>query len=839
MLSEQLLIMIESVSEELVTADPDDLRDLVKIHECFLEILKETQTCRLYGIADVAEQAAEIVNNIILDEKADREGAFDLLNKKVSAIQQLSRPGADPDQIDLNGSIHLNNEEEEGKVKKYFSLPPHLDEDIFIEFLNEQDSVLERMESHLLSLEKKKDRDTLADLRRIFHTLKGESAIFELNTIQRLCHITEDLINPEGDDYLPIDKLLSVKDWLKNVFDALKNNTEIPEINKEVRSILSPETSEIFGLEEEQKTIEKSVFDDNNFKEKRVSEELTDQKKQAAKNISDDIDLLTDFVSEAQEHIDNIDNKLLSLENNPMDRDLLNAVFRVFHTIKGAAGFLALDDIAKLSHITENLLHLARKGEVILSGGKIDVVFEALDAMKKLVSDIKIAISSGSKSYITDPSLGKLLVKIQNTTDEVQSEAYQPEPDQKETADADVINKNESQQTKVKIKESIKVDSENLDKLVDAIGELVIIESMIKQDPDLTSNVSSRLIRNITQMDKITRELQQIGMSLRMIPVKATFQKMARIVRDLAKKEDKKIEFKVNGEDTMLDKSVVDRISDPLIHLVRNSVDHGIEKTPQDRNEAGKSKTGRIELTAFHKGGNIHIEIIDDGRGLDKDAILQKAIEKGLIREGQNLSDKEIYNLVLLPGFSTADKITDISGRGVGMDVVKRNVTDLRGNIDISSSPGQGSRFSLRLPLTLAIIDGMLVRIGDERYIIPTLSIVKSIRPTKDKINTVIDRGEMITVQNDLIPLFRLAKLFEIEGAKQDPTESIVIVVEDSGKMAGVLVDELLGQQSTVIKNLGSSMKGLPGISGGSIMSDGQVGIILDVPGLVKLATIH
>lgn len=839
MLSEQLLIMIESVSEELVTADPDDLRDLVKIHECFLEILKETQTCRLYGIADVAEQAAEIVNNIILDEKADREGAFDLLNKKVSAIQQLSRPGADPEQIDLNGSIHLNNEEEEGKVKKYFSLPPHLDEDIFIEFLNEQDSVLERMESHLLSLEKKKDRDTLADLRRIFHTLKGESAIFELNTIQRLCHITEDLINPEGDDYLPIDKLLSVKDWLKNVFDALKNNTEIPEINKEVRSILSPETSEIFGLEEEQKTIEKSVFDDNNFKEKRVSEELTDQKKQAAKNISDDIDLLTDFVSEAQEHIDNIDNKLLSLENNPMDRDLLNAVFRVFHTIKGAAGFLALDDIAKLSHITENLLHLARKGEVILSGGKIDVVFEALDAMKKLVSDIKIAISSGSKSYITDPSLGKLLVKIQNTTDEVQSEAYQPEPDQKETADADVINKNESQQTKVKIKESIKVDSENLDKLVDAIGELVIIESMIKQDPDLTSNVSSRLIRNITQMDKITRELQQIGMSLRMIPVKATFQKMARIVRDLAKKEDKKIEFKVNGEDTMLDKSVVDRISDPLIHLVRNSVDHGIEKTPQDRNEAGKSKTGRIELTAFHKGGNIHIEIIDDGRGLDKDAILQKAIEKGLIREGQNLSDKEIYNLVLLPGFSTADKITDISGRGVGMDVVKRNVTDLRGNIDISSSPGQGSRFSLRLPLTLAIIDGMLVRIGDERYIIPTLSIVKSIRPTKDKINTVIDRGEMITVQNDLIPLFRLAKLFEIEGAKQDPTESIVIVVEDSGKMAGVLVDELLGQQSTVIKNLGSSMKGLPGISGGSIMSDGQVGIILDVPGLVKLATIH
>ena len=383
----------------------------------------------------------------------------------------------------------------------------------------------------------------------------------------------------------------------------------------------------------------------------------------------------------------------------------------------------------------------------------------------------------------------------------------------------------------------IKIDSENLDRLVDAIGELVIIESMITQDPTLKNSGSAKLLKSVSQMNKITRELQQLSMSLRMIPVRATFQKMARVVRDLSKKSDKLVAFNTNGEDTMLDKSVVDRIGDPLIHLVRNSVDHGIELSPDDRVNAGKDKTGQIELNAFHKGGNIHIEITDDGRGLDREAILKKAMDKGLIREGQSLSEREIYNLILLPGFSTAKKVTDVSGRGVGMDVVKRNIEDLRGNIEISSKPGNGSLISLKLPLTLAIIDGMLVRIGNEKYIIPTLSVVKSIRPEPEDISTIINKGEMVKIRDDLIPLFRLSRLFNIKKAKTELSEGIVVVVEDSGKMTGLLVDELLGQQSTVIKNLGASMKGLTGISGGSILTDGQVGLILDVAGIIKIAT--
>jgi two-component system chemotaxis sensor kinase CheA len=291
----------------------------------------------------------------------------------------------------------------------------------------------------------------------------------------------------------------------------------------------------------------------------------------------------------------------------------------------------------------------------------------------------------------------------------------------------------------------------------------------------------------------------------------------------------------MDGEETMLDKSVVDRIGDPLIHLVRNAVDHGIEPTPRDRILAGKEAGGEITLTAFHKGGNIYVEIQDDGRGLDRDAIQRRAFEKGLIREDHTLSDYEIYNLILLPGFSTARKVTDVSGRGVGMDVVKKTIEDLRGNINIASIPGEGTTVSLKLPLTLAIIDGMLVRIGEERYIIPTLSIVESVRPKIEDVNSIANKGEMIVIRDKMIPLFRLADLFKIKGAQQCIDDSIVIVVEDSGRMTGIMVDELLGQQSTVIKSLGA-LKGLTGISGGSIMSDGSVGIILDIAGIVKLA---
>lgn len=912
-MAEKIIQVIDTAAEELITADLDNLQDLGRLYSCFQKILQEATDHDCPAIAKPAAAAIELIKNAILDEHSNRNELSSILNDTLSALQYLARPGVSPASIKFPQALMRDIEIMTGPAPDAVEpapqgalparapdaaapspltghfpeldlqqclLPVNLDENMFSDFLNEQATILDRAEADILLLEKGFNRDALDDVRRIFHTMKSESAVFELKSIAQLCHGVEDMIDSHQSE-LPIDKLLLVKDWLKYAYDCLNTSRMIPRIPDTLRVFLS-EADQPAGPAAVVAPVSGTAYVINTAQEaKGANNEAAPEPAMPAEPpapaapepagpgdmvlVHMDIDLLADFVSEVQEHIDNVDNRLLVLENNPEDREHLNAVFRVFHTIKGAAGFLALDEISKLAHMTESLLDRARKGELPLSGGRIDIVFEAVDEMKRLVNTIHTAITTGSSVYPPSTTLGQLLKNIQAVATgrrqdapvakrpaEVQApppESLPPATEMPRGADeeeadqhsqaleaADSSAASAGAQPSGKIRETIKVDSENLDKLIDAIGEMVIIESMIKQDTGGNNPSSPMLLRNISQMDKITRELQQLAMSLRMIPVKATFQKMARVVRDLAKKSGKQIEFYSSGEDTMLDKSVVDRIGDPLIHLVRNSVDHGIELTAQERSSAGKPEVGRIELNAYHKGGNIYIEIIDDGRGLDRDAIVEKAKERGLIRDAQGLSDREIFNFIFLPGFSTATKVTDVSGRGVGMDVVKRTIDDLRGNVEISSGQGRGTVFSLRLPLTLAIIDGMLVRIGSERYILPTLSIVEAVRPDDNALTSLVQHGEMITIRDRVMPFFRLSELFQIPDARRLPSDGIVIVVEDSGKMAGLLVDELLGQQSIVIKNMGASMKGLQGVSGGSILSDGKVGIIIDVAGIVKLA---
>jgi two-component system chemotaxis sensor kinase CheA len=385
-------------------------------------------------------------------------------------------------------------------------------------------------------------------------------------------------------------------------------------------------------------------------------------------------------------------------------------------------------------------------------------------------------------------------------------------------------------------REAVRVDADRLDLLVDTIGELVIAEAMISQSRALRESDSLELPRNLDHLDKICRELQQIGMSLRMVPVRPTFQKMARLVRELARKSDREIEFTMVGDDTELDKSVVDKIGDPLVHMLRNAVDHGIESDPRERIEAGKSAAGHVVLRAFHKGGNIVIEVEDDGRGLDREAILAKAVERGLVKDGASLADREIFSLIFEPGFSTAKQVTDVSGRGVGMDVVRRNVEELRGTVEVSSVPGRGTTIRFKLPLTLAIIDGMVVIAGGERYIIPTLNVVRLVRPDSGDYCTVLDRGEMIDFEGELIPLVRIHRLFGVRNAHERVSEGVVIVVESDGRRLGLLTDDLIGQQQIVIKTLGNQVQGTEGLAGGAIMSDGNVALIMDIAGLVKLA---
>jgi two-component system chemotaxis sensor kinase CheA len=372
-----------------------------------------------------------------------------------------------------------------------------------------------------------------------------------------------------------------------------------------------------------------------------------------------------------------------------------------------------------------------------------------------------------------------------------------------------------------------------LDSLVDIVGEMLIAQSLVVQNKAVTSLHDEQVNRDLAHLSRISKELQRTVMSLRMVPVRSTFQKMNRLVRDLGLKVGKHVELVTEGEDTELDRTIVDELSDPLVHMIRNSVDHGIEK-PEVRLQQGKPANGTIFLKAFHQGGNIVIEIKDDGGGLDRDRIRAKAIEKGLLKPEENPPDNELFRLILGAGFSTAEKVTDISGRGVGMDVVRRNIEKLRGKIEIKSKPGEGSTFSIFLPLTLAIIDGLLVAVGHHRYVIPTLLVRESFRPTPGTIHTLHERGEMINLRGKLHPLLRLYTQLGIQPASTDPSQSIVVVVEAGTDVCCLLVDNLLGKHEIVIKSLGETFRCNKYLAGAAILGDGRVGLILDPHALVS-----
>jgi two-component system chemotaxis sensor kinase CheA len=381
----------------------------------------------------------------------------------------------------------------------------------------------------------------------------------------------------------------------------------------------------------------------------------------------------------------------------------------------------------------------------------------------------------------------------------------------------------------------VKVDTGKLDGLLDLVGEMVIAQSLVGQNFNDLAGLNPQALRNITQLGRITKELQRVSMALRMVPIRGVFQKMSRVVRDIAMKQQKKVSFITSGEDTELDRTVVEELNDPLLHMIRNSMDHGIE-LPEKRVAAGKQPMGNLALRAYHQGGNIVVEIEDDGAGLNRERIFKKAVERGLARAGDSLTDEEIFHFIFAAGFSTAEKVTDLSGRGVGLDVVRRNIERLRGRVEISSQSGLGTKFKISLPLTLAIIDGFIVKVGEERYILPTLSVRESFRPQPGMVTRVQNRAEVVNVRGRIIPLLRLNEVFGISSSSREATDGIVVVVEAGADLRCLLVDGLLHKQEVVIKNLNDMMVHKNQLlAGAAILGDGLVGLILDVNALVHL----
>lgn len=382
---------------------------------------------------------------------------------------------------------------------------------------------------------------------------------------------------------------------------------------------------------------------------------------------------------------------------------------------------------------------------------------------------------------------------------------------------------------------SIRVGTDKVDSLIDLVGELVITQSMLSQlGENFDLSRVQQLIDGLEQLERNTRELQEGIMRIRMLPISFAFNRFPRLVHDLSAKMGKQVELKLSGEQTELDKTVMEKIGDPLVHLVRNSLDHGLE-TPEKRLASGKPETGLLHLNAYHQGGTIVIEISDDGAGLNEEKILGKAIERGLVSSDETLSPEKIHELIFMPGFSTADEVSDVSGRGVGMDVVRKNIHSLGGSVDVSSTPGLGSTFTIRLPLTLAIMDGQTIQVGDQRYIIPLISIIESVEIKPGTVKQVTGKGEVYSLRDEYVPIIRLYELFNLTPRSDRLEDGLLVVVEFEDRKVGLLVDELLAQQQVVIKSLESNYRKVTGMAGATILGDGTVALILDISGLLTL----
>ena len=581
-----------------------------------------------------------------------------------------------------------------------------------------------------------------------------------------------------------------------------------------------------------------------------------------------DESLLRDFITEALEYIGEIEINILNLEKSPEDKDYINAIFRPFHSIKGVASFLNLDHVRDLAHNLENLLDKARNNELAVTSRLIDVVLDGADTLKTMIGELKDklegrvqeiykpdvsallerikAIGKGEEVAPPVKKIGEILVAEGNITSAVLDEGLkvaQSIPgkkigealmDEGKVTAKQISQALRKQAEQVTDQTNIRVDTRKLDDMIDMVGELVITQSMVQQDIKNQPNPDKNLIRDIAQFIRITSGLQKISTSLRMVPIKQTFQRMSRLVRDLAKSSGKIVTVEMEGEETEIDRNMVDEIYNPLVHMIRNSVDHGLEM-PEERLKQGKEESGLIRLKAYHRGGNVVIEIGDDGKGLDKEKILSKALKNGVLTSGEGLTAQDIYRLIFLPGLSTAEKITDVSGRGVGMDVVRGAVEKLRGKIEIESTFGEGTTFTASFPLTLAIIGGMIVRVGPELYILPTTAIRQVLRPPRESYNNVIGKGEMINVMGRLLPLVRLYSLFGVQPVHENPWDAIIVVVEGEKSSKCLFVDEIIGKTEVVIKSLGNGVGKIKGVSGGAILGDGRIGLILDTEGLFEI----
>lgn len=567
-------------------------------------------------------------------------------------------------------------------------------------------------------------------------------------------------------------------------------------------------------------------------------------------------EIINDFVAETTELLENAIQDIVAIENN-QDEEIINSIFRAVHTIKGTSSFLGFQVLSNLAHKSEDLLGMVRKGELRINKNIADALLEAMDIMRLLIEDIKTDYKEKQNTTsildklesLSNPDkrkLGEILVEENIITKQELDNVLEKQKEENKKLGEIIVEQKlitekqlENILTKQKTKkedQTVRIDVKKLDEMMNLVGELVLgknrlnmVKNIVKRDAKNTTIDSLEEVTNYIEV--ITNELQLSIMKARLVPLSKLFNKVPRLVRDLCNSFGKDIELKITGEETELDRSLIESLHDPLIHIIRNSVDHGIENS-EERRKKGKQDKGTLTINAYNEGNNVVIDIIDDGKGIDVDALKRKVLEKGIMSEAElaDMTEKDAMNLIFIPGLSTAKKISNVSGRGVGMDVVKTNIERMNGQVYIDSKKNQWTKISIKLPLTLAIMGALIVEIGNELYAIPLNNVIELVKLKKEAIKS-IDKNEVLMLRNEIVPILDVSHLMSL---KEDKADRYLVICKIGDKTLGIKVKSVVGQEEIVIKPLGEFMGNIKGIGGASIRGDGKVILILDIPAMIS-----
>lgn len=735
------------------------------------------------------------------------------------------------------------------------------DDELVNGFIDETRDILDDVEPTLIELSGGSkdtsdiDSETINAVFRLFHSLKSSAAFLGFANISSLTHDAENVLQGVRDGEIPLElaligTLCTSIDLIRGMLDGIETSKddsgfeEAIAVNKsELQVYLNKESAPAPVAPVAEPTVETETDNTDAPAEELVFEDML---------ITDEMRL--NFIAEGTEQLEEVEEAFLALEKQGFDQQIMHSAYRSIHSFKGNCGFMHFNDLQAISHMLETVMGSMKDGETDVDNSNITFMLQTIDTLRETV----VAMSEGGdgsvplldayrdliaevfphcfeekKKVITEPAKPE----VTTSQPEIEETVTAPEPEA-ETISKEVTPEAKAQPKKKRsaiVRQDIRVELSKLDTIINLVGELVIAESMVTRNPAVIDIDDERFYRSTHQLRRICNELQDASMSLRMVPLEGLFKKMVRVVHDLSQKIDKDIDLEILGGDTEVDKTVIEQISDPLVHIIRNSCDHGLEGR-EERKKTGKVERGRITIEGRHEGGEVWIIVKDDGRGLNREKILAKAINNGIISDGENLTDSEIWRLIFHPGFSTAEQITNVSGRGVGMDVVKKNVEKLNGRIDVNTTEGNGTSMIIRIPLTLAIIDGMLVQVGESKYTVPTLSIKRSLRCKSDLVTHSPEGNEILKLDERFIPIIRLGTLFDHSEAQSNLEDGIIIVVDDGGSQVALFADEIIGQQQTVIKGLSPYISGARGTSGCTILGDGSVALILDIRSLVGMA---